>query len=241
MVNAGGDIQFFGHHVVRLGGVRIGRGPQQHTGIGFEVKVFRHRCHHWPVGDLHTLGLFEGKRSAAMGHQANGLGAEQVADPVGPGTGGVDHRVREQARAIAQAQFPKLVAALRALHLGKGFQHPAVLTHSAQEALVQRMYVDVHRAPVEQRPVDPVRTQASHARQRLVPVKSLQVGAAQQQLAVLPLQQRLLIGAGEIHRAARPKQRLLGKSLWWLGEELAAGACQCAHGRRPVALHEHRR
>ncbi len=50
MVDGGGNIKLFGHHVVRHGRVGIGRRAEQHAGVGLEIPGLVQAGGHRPVG-----------------------------------------------------------------------------------------------------------------------------------------------------------------------------------------------
>ncbi len=131
--------------------------------------------------------------------------------------------------------------AMRVWPLAKPRRHTAGAPKHAQETLVQRMDIDVHRHRVQQSAQHGLGPQAGKQGHGAIPVESAQCGAGVSQFMLQRIERLLLTGQRQIQGATRVQQWLLGKSFRRLQVKRTAGPRQGAHHGWPVTLHEHRR
>ncbi|MCY1432879.1 hypothetical protein D9M71_488880 [compost metagenome] len=233
LVDAEGDIQLLGLHVVGLHRVGVGRRTQQHAGVGLHVEGFVQAHQVRPLVHIHALRRGEDEGGAALGLQAQGANAGERGELVAPGAGGVDQHRRLEI-ALAGDDQPLLALALDASHFAAELHLPAVATDAAQVSLVQGVGVDVGGAGIEHGALDLVAAQYRHQRAGFVGAEHPHVGDVFEGAVELALQ---LFGvAAEVHHhlAARREQRMFAEAFRRCVEEGAAGGGQGAYLGRAV-------
>lgn len=239
VVDAGGDVQLFGHHVMGRHGVGVGRGAQQLAGIGLEVEAFVDADHRGPAREIHALGAVEGKGCASARLQADGLHAALLRNLISPGACGIHQRARAQLATVGQGQVPVTAFARGDAQLRIALQHTTGTAHGAQEALVQCMHVQIAGVGFEHRANHCFRVQARHQRERMLGIDQRHIASLCCTDSEGLFQQSLLPLACDIQATARLQQRMLGEISGRLLIESAAGAGQGLDLRCSVTFHEH--
>ncbi|MNI23779.1 hypothetical protein D3C73_773790 [compost metagenome] len=184
--------------------------------------------------DVHALRAGEDERGTAFRLQAQGSGAGQFADPVGPGAGGVDDD-RGAERLSAGLDVPcTLVIAAQADDFGVGVDFALIAADASQVSLMQGVGVDVGGGRIVDRAVDFFPAQDGYQRAGLVGAEQLHLRHRGFRALVLPVQ--FVRVAGEIHGhfAAWRQQRVFTEAAGRIVEKIPAGQGQCANLRGAV-------
>ncbi|MCY1409990.1 hypothetical protein D9M71_253520 [compost metagenome] len=211
------------------------------AGIRLEVEAFIDANHCRPAGKVLFCRAGEGERATSARLQADARHPALLGHTVRPGTCSIDQTSGLQTAAISQLHLPHAAQVAGLDQLGVAAQFTAGSAITPQEALVQGMYIKVHRTWLKHRAGQGFATQAGYQCQGRVPVQQADFCAIGQVLRVSLLKQFTLLQAGHIQTASRLQQRVLAEALRWRFVEGSAGAGQCLDLWGAVSLHEHGR
>ncbi|MNC12315.1 hypothetical protein D3C75_600340 [compost metagenome] len=178
--------------------------------------------------DVHAFGAGEDERGTAFGLQAQGFGAGQFADLVGPGAGGVDDDWRAERLAVGLNVPYTLAVAAQADDFAVGMHFALVAADTAQIALVQGIGVNVAGGRVVDGAVDLFPAQDRHQRAGLVGAEQLHLRHRGFCALVLPVQFVRVAGQVHGHFAPRGQQRVFAETAGRVVEKVPAG-----QGQRP--------
>ena len=164
----------------------------------------------------------------AAGHQPDGLRPGQLADFVGPGSGGVDHH-RGLPLASGGAHLPVEAIVVQHLHGSVAHHRTAMLAHAFQKALVDGMHIQIAGTGLVHRIHHLLGAQHRHHRTGLGRGEAVMAQAQAGQHGQVGGEFGFLTGGGHHQCAARCHQRMLGKPGGRVQKKVAAAQRECPH------------